>query len=221
MVERMKHYNEMAEVVESSWCNKNYVKEVSFFLKIFKQYGIKPNLIYDVACGSGSHAKLLMDKGYGVIGVDLNDGMIRLAKKKVPKLRIVKQDMRKLNMNKKADCIITMFNAINHFSSYKDFEMMLKSYKNNLSPEGIVIFDTMLEQRNWIDGFHGAKSRKFENKIIAKVDRSYRVSKNKGFTHQVFVVFEGKNKKAKILEGGYENFIYDIDRMKNIIKKVG
>ena len=217
----MKLYNELAKYTDISWNKKNYEKEVKFIVNIFKKNKIKPKLIYDVACGSGPHSKILLEKGFNVVGVDMNKGMINVAKRKVPKLRIHQQDMRKLNMKKKTDCIITMFNAINHLSSYKDFEMMLKSYWKNLNDSGLVIFDTMFDQKNWLDEYHNARTIKKGNIIIGKVDRSFRINKNFGFVHQVFTVFEGKEKKAKIFESKYMNFVYDIERMKNIIKKVG
>ncbi len=217
----MKLYNELAEIVDISWNRKNYANEVKFIVDVFKKYKIKPKLIYDVACGSGPHSKLLLEEGFNVVGVDMNKGMIRVAKKKVPKLKIHQQDMRKLNMKKKADGIITMFNAINHFSSYNDFEMMLKSYWKNLNNKGIVIFDTMFDQRNWLDEFHNARIIKQDNIVIGKVDRSFRINRDFGFVHQVFTVFEGKKKTAKILESKYMNFVYDVERMKKIIKKVG
>lgn len=217
----MKLYNELAKYVDITYSTKNYELEVQFMIDIFKRYKIKPLLIYDVACGSGNHSKILLEKGYNIVDVDLNRGMINVAKKKVSKLRIYQQDMRKLNMKEKADCIITMFNAINHFSSYRDFEMMLRSYWNNLNNKGVVIFDTMFDQKNWPNEFNNSKIIRTDSLIIGKVDRAFRINEDFGFVHQVFNIFEGKKQKVKILESKYLNFIYDIDKMKKIIDKVG
>jgi len=218
---KLKLYNEIAKYADITYDVKDYKKEVKFIVDILKKYGVKPKLIYDVACGSGNHSRILLEKGFNVIGVDLNKGMINVAKKKVPKLKVYQQDMRKLKMKRKADCIITMFNAINHFSSYKDFEMMLKSYWNNLNDRGLVIFDTMFDQKNWLDEYHNARTIKRGNIIIGKVDRSFKMNHDFGFVHQVFVVFEGKKKNAKIIESKYDNFVYDIRKMKDIIKRTG
>jgi len=217
----MRLYNELSKYADLTYETKDYRKEARFIIDIFRKYKVKPKLIYDVACGSGRHSQLLMSRGYKVVGVDLNKGMINLAKKRVPALKIYRQDMRKLNMKEKADCIITMFNAINHFSSYEDFESMLKSYKRNLNKGGLVIFDTMFDQRNWLDEYHNARTIKKGNVTVGKVDRSFKMSRNKGFVHQVFVVFEDKKKTAKIFESKYENFVYDLGRMKKIIREVG
>ena len=79
--ENMKMYQELAKYIDMTYINKDYRKEVRFIIQMFRKHRIKPKLIYDVACGSGSHSKLLMKAGYNVIGIDLHEGMIRLAKK--------------------------------------------------------------------------------------------------------------------------------------------
>lgn len=216
----MELYNKLAKYADITYSNKNYQKEVEFILQIFNKYDLKPKLIYDIGCGSGNHSKILLKRGYHVIGVDLNQGMINLAKKNVPKLKVLKQDMRKLKLSKKGDCIITMFNAINHFSSYADFEMMLNSYYQSLNRGGLVIFDTMFTQEGWINKYHGAKTYLTENFLLAKVDHSLRLGKNKGFIHQIYVVIKGKT-PAKFYQHHYENLIYDFNRMIKIIKTVG
>lgn len=218
---KLKLYNELAKYLPLMYSKKNYKKDIDFFIKIFKKHKVKPKLIYDVACGFGPHAKLLMRKGYSVIGIDYNQGMIDAAKKNVPKLKVYKQDMKKLNMKQKADCIITMFNAINHLKSYKEFEMMLKSYKKNLNKRGLIIFDTMFDQKNWLNEYHNIKVIKKGDLVIGRVDRSYKMSKNKGGVQQVFVVYEKKDKPPKIFLSKYINFIYDVRKMRQIIKKLG
>ncbi len=217
----MKLYNSLAELAVLSWTGKNYLKEVNFIINVFKKYRIKPKLIYDVACGTGPHSRIFLEKGFDIVGFDLNQGMINLAKKQVPQLKIYKQDMRYLNVKKKADCIITMFNAINHLESYSDFEKMLKSYWSSLNEGGLVIFDTNMVQTNWKDNYFEAKTFQKNSLSLGRINRSFRISKNLGFAHQVFALFEGKNKKAKVVENSYKMFIFDVKKVKEIIKKVG
>src|SRR4030043_14582 len=217
---KLKLYNEFAKYLRFTYSVKDYAGEVEFIIKMLRKHKVRPKLIYDVACGFGPHAKLLMKRGYNVIGVDYNDGMIREAKKNVPMLRVYKQDMRKLKMKRKADCIITMFNAINHLQSYTDFEMMLRSYNKNLNKGGLIIFDTMFDQKNWLKEYYVAKSVKQGDVVVGRVDRSYKTDRNHGFVQQTFVVYESSFAKPKIFTSSYTNFIYDIARMKQVINKL-
>ena len=212
----------MAEYVDALYGeNQDYLKETKFILSIFKKHKIKPELIYDVACGSGRHSNLLKEKGYAVVGIDLNEGMLKLARESFPDITFLKQNMTKLSMKKKADCIITMFNAVNHLKNHFEFENMLRAYSKNLNEKGLVIFDTMWDPNNWVDGHFSAKKTKINNSIIVKADSSFQLDKNKGFVRQVYIVWEGKNKKAKIMETTYTNFLFDITKIKSISKKCG
>jgi len=217
----MKYYNELPEYVVETWRNKNYDKEVKFILDIFKKQKVKPSLIADVACGAGSHASRLMKKGFNVIGVDLYDGMIKLAKKRVPKLKVLKQDMRKLKLPKKVDCILTMFNVINHLENYKDFEKMLKAYGSNLNDGGLIIFDSFINQGTWLPNRFVSTTLECDGFKMGIIDNSRTLSKTKGYIHQVFAILKDNSKKPTVYERDFVFFIYDLTKIKELIKKLG
>ncbi|WP_035139509.1 class I SAM-dependent methyltransferase [Fischerella sp. PCC 9605] len=54
-------------------------------LEILRQKGIAKGLVVDLGCGSGIWAKALTQAGYDVLGIDISDAFIDLAKKKAPK----------------------------------------------------------------------------------------------------------------------------------------
>lgn len=53
-------------------------------LKILAGAGIHEGLVIDLGCGSGTWARQLTDRGFGVWGVDVSEAMIRLARKIAP-----------------------------------------------------------------------------------------------------------------------------------------
>lgn len=50
--------------------------------------------VLDVGCGSGADANYLMSKGFKVVGIDLSENMLKLAKKIAPKAKFLKMDLR-------------------------------------------------------------------------------------------------------------------------------
>src|SRR5579871_6782351 len=53
-------------------------------LEALRARGIQAGLVLDLGCGSGIWAARLLEAGYDVVGIDLSESMIRLAKKKAP-----------------------------------------------------------------------------------------------------------------------------------------
>ncbi len=211
-------YNQLAKYTDLLYYSKNYKKEVDFILKKIKENGIGAKTLIDVACGSGNHAKIFQKHGYKVYGVDLNDGMLKLAKSNVPKIKLFRQDLRKLNIKVKADVIICMFNSINYNYSYKQLKSTLKRFYNHLGKNGMIVFDSAFTKDNWIEGYFGAEQFRFSNLDIARINKSY--SKNSvGTVDQTYVIFD--RGKKKIFENTNKIFIFDKNKIKNLMEKIG
>lgn len=53
-------------------------------LEILDQNGIREGLIVDLGCGSGLWAKELVEAGYGVLGIDISEPMVDIARGRAP-----------------------------------------------------------------------------------------------------------------------------------------
>jgi SAM-dependent methyltransferase len=67
-------------------------KSVDFFLSVLPPQG----KVLDLGCGPGLHSKIILDKGFSVVGVDISEEMIKLAKEIAPEGRFEVQDMRRM-----------------------------------------------------------------------------------------------------------------------------
>lgn len=210
-------YNKLAKYTDLLYGNKNYQKEVGFILRRVKNHKNK-NLI-DVACGSGKHSKIFQRKGYNIFAVDLNKGMLRLAKRNIPKAKFFCQDMRKLNLKTKASVLICMFNSINYNFGYNQLKSTLKRFHKHLDDKGILVFDTFLfADDNWIEGYFGVEKYSSKNLDIARINKSLR-NRNTGIFEQTYVVYE-KNKKS-VFESINKRFLFDKKRILKLMEEVG
>ena len=217
---RNKHvlYNKLAKYTDLSYFDKDYKRETKFILKRIKENKIIGKTLIDVACGSGNHSKLLQKKGYKIYGVDLNKGMLNLIKRNIPNIKLYEQDMRKLNLPIKSDVIICMFNSINYNMGYDQFEETLRRFYSQLNKKGIVIFDTFFTKENWKEGHFGIKKFSAQNLDVARVFKS--TSKgNVGRTNQTYIIYE--NGKKKLFEDVNEIYLFDKNKLKEIMKKIG
>jgi len=123
--------------------NKNYELECNFLEQVFKKYSqFEIKNILDLGCGTGIHAKSLSLRGYNVLGLDLSEEMIKIAKLKASEnLKFIVGDMSNFEINMKFDSIISMFSSFGYLTKNKQIESSLNSIKKHLKPGGLFILD--------------------------------------------------------------------------------
>jgi ubiquinone/menaquinone biosynthesis C-methylase UbiE len=111
--------------------------------KILKKH--KVNTVLDLTCGTGSQVFWLLKRGYKVIGSDISQGMLKIAKRKAKRdeisVKFLHGDMRTINVGK-FNAAITIFNAIGHLTK-ADFEKTIRNIHTNLKDGGIYVFDIL------------------------------------------------------------------------------
>jgi SAM-dependent methyltransferase len=136
----------MGELYKSlSWCyefittGKGHEEEANFIKKMVKKYKkSRSKYLLDVGCGHGWHDKFLKKK-FNITGIDLNKTILKLAKKRNPEIIYRQGNMRKFNLNKKFDIVIS-FDAMMYNLNYKDLKRTIKNLANHLKEDGVLIF---------------------------------------------------------------------------------
>ncbi len=137
---------------------KDYDQEVDFLVKALKKYGIRGRRVLEVACGTGSHTKILVERGYEVTGVDISDDMLRIARRKTKgRARLVKADMRSLGtvVGGKYDAAICLFSSISYNLTVADLRRTIQGLYDRLEEPGAVVFDTHFTKKGFVDGHRG------------------------------------------------------------------
>ncbi|MFH1888560.1 MAG: class I SAM-dependent methyltransferase [Candidatus Omnitrophota bacterium] len=126
--------------------DKDYGKECEFIERIFRKYAArKPRSIMDLACGTGSHAISLAERGYKVYGSDISAAMVAIARRK-SKERGLDTEFRKGRMqhsatSKKFDAALILFASIDYLTKTKDIRGTFINVSEHLKKNGLFIFD--------------------------------------------------------------------------------
>lgn len=101
---------------------------------------IKPNgSILDLGCGTGQPiAEYFIHNGFTVTGVDGSESLIAKAKASCPDLLAIHEDMRKINLSQKFDCIIA-WHSYFHLTQ-DDQRAMFKVFEEHINPGGFLVF---------------------------------------------------------------------------------
>lgn len=130
--------NEYVEYFGDDW---EFIKEINEFASSFD----KEDKILDLGCGSGYITNYLVEKGLNATGIDFSSEMIKIAKKKYPKLNFLLDDF--LNIEKhfdenSIDGLIAIYSL--YFIPKEQFEEMLKSLSKVLKNGGLFLFVTQI-----------------------------------------------------------------------------
>ena len=92
-------YRDLAKYYDLMYSNKDYKKESLVLKNLISKYKkSKGKELLEVACGTGGYLKYLK-KWYSCMGIDINEPMLKIARKNVKGVNFRKADMVKLNLN--------------------------------------------------------------------------------------------------------------------------
>ena len=123
----------------------DYQATVDFYGEILKKEGLHPVTAADLACGTGSVARLLAEQGLDVIGVDLSEEMLTVAAEKTMDMehppRFVRQPLQKLWLPRAVDLAVCALDSLDYITDPGDCQEAIRRVYKALNPGGIFIFD--------------------------------------------------------------------------------
>ena len=148
----MNSYGEFSNVYDSLMKQDiNYSQIADYIENLFTIHGKNPDMIVDLACGTGNLTIPLAERGYDMIGIDKSADMLSVAREKVVSGRdilFLNQDMTKLDLYGTADAFLCMIDGINYCLNQNAVNDMFKKIKTCfLNNDGILIFDVSSEYK--------------------------------------------------------------------------
>jgi len=137
----MSSYETFAVFYDSLTENVDYKVRNNYISNFFSRYGNGGKIVLDLACGTGTSAKLLAEQGYCVTGIDLSADMLTVAENKCPDIEFIRADMTDFSLSQKVDYCICTLDALNHLTSINDVLACAKCVYNALNDDGLFIFD--------------------------------------------------------------------------------
>lgn len=142
---KMDSYTALAYVYDTLMWDIDYPTWVSYIKEIWGKFDFEPETILDLGCGTGNISSLLYKDGYDVIGVDISEDMLTVAKNKAVEgnedILYLNQDMCEFELYGTVDCILCLFDSINYVEDIEKINNVFKLAHNYLNPGGLFIFD--------------------------------------------------------------------------------
>ena len=141
----MNAYHALAASYDRLTNDVDYEATVEFYMQILRREGLHPRTAADLACGTGSVTKLLAEKGYRVVAVDMSEEMLTEAVQKVQDMerppQFICQKLQELWLPRGVDMAVCALDSLDYITNPDDCAEAIRRIYKALNPGGIFIFD--------------------------------------------------------------------------------
>lgn len=141
----MNSYGFLAMSYDCLTSDVDYPAWADYIEKHFARLSIPVAHVVDLACGTGSLTKLLAERDYAMIGVDLSPDMLAQATEKCETLSapplFVNQPMESLHLIGTADAVVCCLDSVNYVTRPAALKRAFARVYRHLSPNGLFLFD--------------------------------------------------------------------------------
>ena len=137
-------YDAIAHIYDKINKDIDYATWADFCERAFERYlADKPEIVLDLACGTGSMTVELAKRGYDMIGVDLSEDMLNEAYTRSIGAGILYlcQDMRSFELYGTVGAAVCCLDSMNYLLTDADLLKCFKTLHNYLDPDGLLLFD--------------------------------------------------------------------------------
>ena len=140
----MSDYRQIAAFYDSLNADVDYEAIADFYEADFRKYGLKPEIVLDLACGTGTLTGILQRRGYDMIGVDGSEEMLGVAMEKLAAEEkmplLLCQNMTELDLYGTIDAAVCCLDGLNSLEE-RDLCAALEKVSLFTVPGGLFLFD--------------------------------------------------------------------------------
>ncbi len=212
-----------SSVYDEFTLNVDYSAEADYIINILEKAGVKGRCILDAACGTGSLSVELLKRGCEVIGVDISEEMLNIAREKTSqfgnKSLLLCQDLCELDLFGTIDCAVCMLDSLNHLDGLADVRKAIERMFLFLEPGGVVIFDMNTPFKH--------QKILADNAFVYENENSFLVWQNElcedNMTVNIYldIFVEDSNGRYNRYSEDFSETSYSADMILNLLKETG
>jgi len=145
----MKAWEQSARHYDLLYSWKDYAAEAARIRSIIRRHmRSSGNDLLEVACGTGGHARYLK-KHFRIVAIDINPGMLRVARRNVKGVEFRQADMRTFNLGRQFDVVLCLFSSIGYMKTTAQLKAALGKFARHLKLGGVAIIEPWFEKSKY------------------------------------------------------------------------
>lgn len=145
----MNCFDNYSQYYDMLYHDKNYEAEAEYVSLLLKRYYPAAYSLCEMGCGTGRMARLMVDKGYSLHGVDMSAQMLAEAERmklilpnsQAERLIFSQGDVRNVRFLSTFDCVISLFHVMSYQQTNDDLQAAFMTAGCHLKQGGLFIFD--------------------------------------------------------------------------------
>lgn len=159
-------YSAFAYVYDELMDNVPYDAWAEYLIGLLKENDVPEGLVCELGCGTGQMTRRLAAAGYDMIGIDLSEEMLDVAREQEygayegecedidedadtaePSILYLQQDMREFELYGTVSAVVSICDSMNYMTSDEDLLSVFRLVNNYLDKDGVFIFDMNTEYK--------------------------------------------------------------------------
>jgi SAM-dependent methyltransferase len=142
-------FTKTQDLYDSVYSWKDYPREARILRQVIAREGIAEGASFlDVACGTGAHIPHLRFV-YEIEGMDLDPGMIEIAREKNPGIVFHQGDMTEFDRGTKFDVVACLFSSIAYTRTPERLAAAIGAMAKHLKPSGVMFIEPFIAPDKW------------------------------------------------------------------------
>ena len=175
------------------------------------------NTLLDVACGTGIHTGYLREH-YQVEGLDLDERMLEVARKKMPDITFHHGDMLDFSLPRQFDVITCLFSSIGYVKTVAKLNRAIANMAKHLKPGGVLVIEPWFAPDDWHPGHVHAT---FVDQPDLKIARMNLSGQDGNLSYFVFHYLVGTPEEITYFDERHELGLFTVDEYMNAFRTSG